>query len=283
MVRRLCNLTALCLLSACGGDSSPTGGGPPDGNGSPPDTGGNGNSGPIYEETSTSLEVMAVEVPDTLLSGSGPVLFSATVQDSDRFVDQIEVVMRLQQGDEVWTLSRQDSLSAHVSVFGALFDSTLAAGFSGTQTLQFQAVDTDDGASKMLTKEIYLENEAPVLFQPDTPDTLEHQTGDRIQLHISVSDAQGYGDIDSVYFKFRKPDGSFGGASEKAGGFHFVLIDNGAQWNDAKAGDGRFAYNFKIVEDALLGTYSFIFFSRDRAGNLSRTLESDFELVPLAR
>ena len=278
LVRYLCNLLALCLLSACGGAS-------PTGNGDSPSPGEeeNGNSGPIFEENNTSLEVVAVEAPDTLFSGSQPILFAATVQDSNRFAGQIEVAMRLRQGDEVWTLSLRDTVSATTALFGAMFDSTLAAGFSGNQTLEIQAVDAGAGGSKMLTKEIYLENEAPVLFEPDTPDTLERQTGDRIQVRISVSDSQGLGDIDSVYFKFRKPDGTFGGASEKAGGFHFLLVDNGNQFGDVEEGDGRFAYNFKIVEDALLGTYNFIFFSRDRAGNLGDIVSTDFELVPLER
>ena len=284
MVRRLGGLVALCLLGACGGDS-PTGGGTPDGNGNPPDNEGNGNSGPIFEENSTSLEVVAVEAPDTLHSGSQPVLFAATVQDSAQFAEQIEVAMRVGQGGEVRTLLLQDSLSSNTALFGAMFDSTLAAGFSGTQTLQFQAAGADASGSKTLTKEIYLKNEPPVLFEPDTPDTLQRLTGARIQLYISASDPQGYGDIDSVYFKFRKPDGSFGGASEKEGGFHFVLVDNGI-WRhhgDEKEGDGRFAFNFSIVENALLGTYTVIFFSRDKVGNLSGIIQADFELVPLTR
>jgi hypothetical protein len=283
MVRRLGGLVALCLLGACGGDSSPTGGGTPDGNGNPPDNEGNGNSGPIFEENSTSLEVVAVEAPDTLHSGSQPVLFAATVQDSAQFTEQIEVAMRVGQGGEVRTLLLQDSLSSNTALFGAMFDSTLAAGFSGTQTLQFQAAGAEASGSKTLTKEIYLKNEPPVLFEPDTPDTLQRLTGARIQLYISASDPQGYGDIDSVYFKFRKPDGSFGGASEKEGGFHFVLVDNGI-WRhhgDEKEGDGRFAFNFSIVENALLGTYTVIFFSRDKVGNLSGIIQADFELVPL--
>ena len=48
-------------------------------------------------------------------------------------------------------------------------------------------------------------------------------------------------------------------------------------------GDGRFAFDFEIVEEALLGTYTFLFYSRDKAGNLSYLVQSDFELVPLER
>ena len=285
MARWLFTLVALCLMSACGGDSSPTSVG--DNSSGEAE---NGNDGPIFEENNTSLVVVAVETPDTLFSGSQPVMFAATVQDSNQFAGQIEVAMRLRRGDEVWTLSRQDSVSANTARFGAMFDSTLAAGFLGNQTLQFQAVDASAGGSKMLTKEIYLENEAPILFEADTPDTLERQTGDPVQVRISVSDRQGLGDIDSVYFKFRKPDGSWGGEKGEPGkpgvpgGVRYPLFDDGdPDIGEVEKGDGRFSWNFKITKEALLGTYTFMFFSRDRAGNPSNLVETGFELVPLQK
>jgi len=287
MVRRLFIVVMLCLLGACGGDSSsPTsggeGGGPPEGGGSgEPDR----NTEPIFEETNTALEVVATAIPDTLRSGSQSILFEVTVRDSNEFAEPIEVAMRLQQGDEVWTLPLQDTVNANTTVFGAMFDSTLAAGFSGIQTLQFQAMDAVAGGSTMLTTEIFLENEPPILFEPDTPDTLERQTGDRVQVHISVSDPQGYADIDSVIFKFLKPDGTFGGASLKEGGVRYLLVDDGLpdHFGDEAEEDGRFAFNFPITSAALLGTYTIILSARDKSGNLSGIIQSAFELVPLTR
>ena len=67
MVRRCNTLLALCLLGACGGDSSPTGGGGDssgggDGSGGDDPSGGvRENIGPIFEESRTTLEVVAVE------------------------------------------------------------------------------------------------------------------------------------------------------------------------------------------------------------------------------
>jgi hypothetical protein len=298
MVRRLFTLVVLCVLGACGGDSSPTGGGgDPSGNGGDNPGNGSGNGGdnsggdrventePIFDESRSTLQVLSVETPDTLLSGSQPVMFSVTVQDSDQFVDPIEVVMRLSRGDSVWTLPQQESIDANTALFGAMFDSTLAVGLAGDQTLQFQAVDADAGGSMMLTKEIYLENGPPILSDPETPARMERRTGDLLNVRLAVSDPQGGADIDSVYFKFRKPDGSFGGATVKDGGFHFLLVDNGSEeYGDAEKGDGRFAWAFKIPpEDAQLGSYTFLFFARDKAGNLGNILTTDFELVPLER
>lgn len=290
MVRHLFTL-ALCLLAACGGDSLwPTGGGgdPSDGGGigagSGNDPGGvRENVGPIFEESRTALRLLSVAAPDTLVSGSQPFPLTATVLDSGRFVEPIEVAMRFGWGDGIWSLSLQDTINSTTALFSGMFDSTLAAGLSGSQTLQLQAAGLDGGGSMMVTRGIFLENKPPVLFDPDAPTRMERQTGGRIQVRISVTDPQGAADVDSVYFKFRKPDGSFGGESEKAGGFHFLLVDNGVQHGDEEEGDGRFAYNFKIVEDALLGSYSFDFYARDRAGNLGVEISTGFELVPLER
>jgi len=282
VIRRLFAL-ALCLLAAGCGDSSPTGGGDPsDGRGNEPG-GGRENIGPIFEESRTALRLLSVAAPDTLVSGSPPFPITATVLDSQQFVDPVEVAMRFGRGDGIWSLSLQDTISPTTALFSAMFDSTLAAGLSGSQSLQLQAAVPGGGGSTMVTRGIFLENEPPVLFDPEAPARMERQTGERIQVRISVTDPQGAADVDSVYFKFRKPDGSFGGESEKAGGFHFLLVDNGVQHGDEEEGDGRFAYNFKIVEDALLGSYSFDFYARDRAGNLGAVISTGFELVPLER
>ncbi len=293
MVRRLFTLVALCALGACGGDRSPTGGGgDPPGNGDNPGNGEDNpggdraeNTEPIFQESRSTLEVVSVETPDTLLSGSQPVLFSVTVQDSQEFADPIDVAMRLSRGDSVWTLSLQETIDANTAVYGAMFDSTLAVGLSGNQTLQFQAVDASSGGSMMVTKEIYLENEPPRMFDPETPARMERRTGERLDVRLSVSDPQGAADIDSVYFKFLKPDGTFGGAIVKEGGFHYLLVDNGSEvYGDAEEGDGRFAFAFLIPpDDAQLGSYTFMFFSRDKAGNQGEIVTTDFELVPLER
>ena len=229
------------------------------------------------------LAAETIQVADTLLSGSEPFLISATVQDSERFVDPVEVALRFGRGDGIWSLTLQDTIDGNTALFSGLFDSTLAVARAGGQTLQLQAGTGSGGGSIMVTREIYLENNPPILFDPDTPPRMERRTGERIAVRVSVSDPQGAADIDSVYFKFRKPDGTYGGAGEKEGGFHFLLVDNGVQHGDEEGGDGRFAYNFKIVEDALLGSYTFQFFSRDKAGNLASGLSTDFELVPLER
>ena len=244
---------------------------------------GGGSTGPPPPSTAMLLET---EAPDSLLSGSQAVPFAALVQDSSGIRNVATVVLSLRRGEEVTeagNLTLQETTTADRGRFLAFFDSTFAAGKMGSYLLEFQAIDVENRVSNVLTEDIFLENEAPLLSNPTAPDTLQRETGVPIQVHLTVTDPQGAVDLDSVYFKFQKPDGTFGGESEKEGGFHFLLFDDGnPDIGDAEAGDGLFSYRFTILADALLGTYTFLFLARDEVGHIT-TLNKDFELIPLER
>lgn len=238
--------------------------------------------------------LLSIDAPDSLLSGTHPVQFAATAQDSDSISDLPAVLMsfvRAGESAKVETLSILDEHSADSGKFSALFDSTLGAGLSGDYSLEFQAMDSKGALSNTLEKSIFVENLRPSLFAIESPDTLQRQIALPVLVRLNVSDPQGVEDIDSVYFKFLKPDGSFGASAESAegtdfkeGGFHFLLFDDGnAEIGDLVSGDGRYSYSFPIRGDALLGTYTFFFFSRDRAGNLSDEVSRNFELVRFGR
>ena len=278
-------IPAILSLACCGGDGGP----------SPlPELpcGGDPKAAVRNNEPPVLLSIAA---PEVLVSGSGPTLFSALVQDGDAIADVPAVVMNLKRQDQVVASEclQLQQASGDSGRFGALLDSTLAAGLIGDHTLEFQAVDLSNAGSNLLTRSIFLENLAPILFDPEAPDTVQRQIGVPVQVRLSVADPQGYGDIDSVYFKFLKPDGTFGGDSPdpnneermyKEGGFHFFLFDDGNPGiGDEKAGDGRFSWSFPVDPGAILGPYTFIFYSRDRAGNLSAALTDSFELVPFGR
>ena len=278
-------IPAILALASCGGDAGP----------SPlPELPCGGDAAAAGEDNAAPV-LLSTAAPEVLVSGSGPTLFSATVQDGDAIADVPAVVMNLKRRNEVVgseCLPLQHA-SGDSGRFGVLLDSTLAAGLMGDYILEFQAFDRSNTASNPLTRNIFLENLAPILFDPEAPDTVQRQIGVPVQVRLSVADPQGYGDIDSVYFKFLKPDGTFGGDSPdpnneermyKEGGFHFLLFDDGnPEIGDEKAGDGRFSWSFPVESGAMLGPYTFIFYSRDRAGNLSAALTDSFELVPFGR
>ncbi len=247
---------------------------------------GGGSSGP---PSSSTAVVVAVEAPDTLFSGSQPVLFAATVEDQDNGIEHVaSVVLRVTRQDSVWSTSSlelQNTTGTARGQFGARFDSTFAVGKLGAYTLEFQAEDQGGLWSDVRTKSIYLENEPPVLFNPDVSDTILTGSAD-FQVRISATDPQGPGDIEGIFFQNRKPDGTFG-----ADGTYYPLADigqslilSGIDVGDEQEGDGIYSWDCKQwaicpPADALLGTYTLIFSGRDKAGNIAATVSRDFELV----
>ena len=97
-----------------------------------------------------------------------------------------------------------------------------------------------------------------------------------------VTDPDGLNDVDSVYFYSQKPDGSYAN-----GGNPLSMQDNGKPfsisdpWNgvgDAKAGDGIYALTILMDTNALPGRYIFTFYSRDKKGNLSLSVQDSIEV-----
>ena len=270
-MRRTSISLAVFLFCSCGGDGG---------------TGSNGRSiAPV---------LLSIDAPDSLRSGTHPVPFAATAQDSDSVSDLQAVLMSFGRDGEsarVETLSNRNELSPDRAEFKALFDSTLGAGLTGDYILEFRARDSKGAVSNTLATSIFVENLGPTLFAIESPDTLQRQIEVPVLIRLNVSDPQGAEDIDSVYFKFLKPDGTFGasaatqeGAEFKEGGFHFLMFDDGnVEIGDLVRGDGSYAYSFPILPNALLGRYTFFLFSRDRAGNLSDEVSRNFELVRFGR
>jgi len=256
----------LCFLSACGGDGSP--------------------AGPAALSTA---RVLAVAAPDTLYSGSRPLPFTANVEDSINGIENVaSVVVRLTRSDSVWfsaDLELQNTTAAGGGQFGAVFDSTFAAGRLGDYSLEFSAVDRAGNDSNVLAKNIYLENEPPLLFIPVVADSVQAGSLD-FRVQISGRDPQGPDDIAGVFFQNRKPDGTFGGEDQ-----YYPLFDVGQGLaGDEVEGDGIYSWDclkFKdpfgqIIcppADATLGTYTLVFTARDQAGNYSATISRDYELV----
>ena len=256
----------LCFLSACGDDGSPT--------------------GPAALSTA---RVLAIAAPDTLYSGSRPLQFTATVEDSINGMENVAaVVVRLTRSDSVWfsaDLELQNTTAAGGGQFGAVFDSTFAAGRLGDYSLEFSAVDRAGNNSNVLAKNIYLENEPPLLFFPVVADSVQAGSLD-FRVQVSGRDPQGPDDIAGVFFQNRKPDGTFGGQDQ-----YYPLFDVGQGLaGDAVGGDGIYSWDcleFKNESgqincppaDAILGTYTLVFRARDRAGNQSATITRDYELV----
>lgn len=223
-------------------------------------------------------QLLAINAPDTLISGSQPRLFSVAVQDSNDIEDVATVIMRLKRGgNEIFfaSLEFQGKTAPDSGVFGAFFDSTLAAEKLGDYTLEFQASDESDDFSNVLTTPIFLENEAAFLFGVSVPDSAQLPTSGLQPVFITIhcSDPQGLTDLDSVYFFSLRPDSVLAN-----NGNPLVLQDNGLPFNpqnpfveagDLVANDGIFSLTVLLNPTALTGRYIFSFFARDKVGNFT--------------
>ncbi len=223
-------------------------------------------------------QLLSVNAPDTLVSGSRPLLFSVAVQDSNDIEDVASVTMRLKRGSsEIFSASLefQGKTAPDSGVFGAFFDSTLAAERLGDYTLEFQARDESEDLSNVLAKPIFLENKAAFLFDVSVPDSAQLPTSGLQPVFVTIhcSDPQGLTDLDSVYFFSLRPDSVLAN-----NGNPLVLQDNGLPFNpqnpfveagDLVANDGIFSLTVLLNPTALTGRYVFSFFARDKVGNFT--------------
>ena len=144
---------AIMGLASCGGDGGPN----------PLPELPCGGDATAAAKDNTAPVLLSIAAPDVLVSGSEPTLFSALVQDSDNIADVPAVLMNLKRQNQV-----------------------AASRCLGDYTLEFQAVDRSNTASNLLTKNIFLENLAPILFDPEAPDTVQRQIGVPVQVRLSV-------------------------------------------------------------------------------------------------
>lgn len=223
-------------------------------------------------------KVLSAAVPDTLFSGSQPLLFSVAVQDSNDIEDVTSVILRLKRdGSEISSvlLEFQSKTAPDSGIFGAFFDSTFAAERDSLYTLEFSAVDLSDDVSDILTKEIFLENAPPRVFDVELPETFQRPSSgeDTIDVRISASDPQGLGDIDSVKFVVQR----LGGPPSIV-----QMFDDGnfADHRDILAGDGIFSRGLTVSPQSTPGIFYFTFNAIDKVNNQSVTITDSLEILP---
>ncbi len=219
--------------------------------------------------------LLSINAPDTLVSGSPPVAFSATVRDSNDVQDVETVLARLlQRGSLITTDSLQlsNEISQREGEFSKLFDSTYAAERQGRYVLEFQAIDFNEDASNALSQIIFLENKAPVMVNPVVPDTVQRPASgaDSLVIQIRVNDPQGPGDIQEVQFTV-----------EREGGTPSILemVDTG-ELGDVAAGDGIYSRGIVVIPESVAGTFRFTFEALDRVENAAPVVIDTLVILP---
>jgi len=108
----------------------------------------------------------------------------------------------------------------------------------------------------------------PVLSDLVAPATVSRSVGQLILLSVKVADAQGPGDIKSVYFNTTKPSGL------PAENNPFFMFDDGETdiSGDGQAGDGTYSLLIVITGENETGDYKFDFYAEDFSRGLGSCL-----------
>jgi Big-like domain-containing protein len=229
--------------------------------------------------------VTKIDAPSLLPSGSGPIIITAIAAIKDNAFGAVKMFMDLRQNNQSvlskpiqmandGNTANSGDLLAGDSVYTYKMDSTFAAGKQGTYTLRFYAQNNVGAKSDAIVQEIILENKVGKILLTTVPESITRPAEGFAQALITakINDPQGLADIDSVYFNSSKPDGN------PASGNPFVMVDNGLAFNianpfveagDAVEEDGTFSLTILVDNNNSPGVYTFTFYLRDKAGNLS--------------
>jgi hypothetical protein len=114
-------------------------------------------------------------------------------------------------------------------------------------------------------------NLPPVISNLVIPNSATRNSGtDWFTFTINVEDPNGPTDIQEVYFKLYRPDGSL---SAPPGQTYRLMVDDGnADFGDVTAGDGIYSYRSYFDLTAQTGIWRYEFQAKDRAGNLSNII-----------
>ncbi len=256
----------------------------------------------VIAQKNDAPRILSVAMPDTVYSGfSGERFFKVEVSDSQGIENIAQVSFEGFQGGSrmFWGEcyndgSRGDDVAGD-SYFTLGFDSAYAAAKRGAYLLQFRAADLLDQQSELFEKEIFFENEPPLLGEVVIPDSVaKPSTGVTLVLMtIVVNDPQSLVDIEFVGFTSRTPDSTYAN-----NGNPIPMVDNGLAfypgqmqaYGDRVAADGIFSFTLPVYADAEAaqwdaqgrpvqeGWYEFTFHAEDKVGNGSDEIVKQFKI-----
>ncbi|NUN09350.1 MAG: hypothetical protein HUU54_09265 [Ignavibacteriaceae bacterium] len=146
---------------------------------------------------------------------------------------------------------------------------------NGTYYLEYSIAVRGAGSKPAASQTIIFNNGqnniAPVLSNLTAPDTLTVSDTTLIFMTIEASDSNGLNDIERVYFKSFRPDGTTSGAT-------FSLVDNGRD-GDATANDGIYSVIISVNPSNQKGTYTFEFEAIDRGKKKSNIVTHRITLL----
>jgi len=240
-----------------------------------------------------------ISAPDSLSSQNENTIFSITVSDSDGIEDIDQAYFESENLTKGFTKYEQDlyndgdfenhgDLIAGDSIFSTRILPDFLAYKDGAFNLIFHVEDTYEEENRNEAKHlIYIGNLFSRFVAFDIPDVILIPPGsgefNRELMTAEVTDPEGLADIDSVYFFSLKPDSSLANNGQP-----FIMVDNGLPYNagnplietgDEKSGDGIYSLSLLVYNGSIPGEYTFSFYIRDKAGNLTGPVKKTLQLT----
>lgn len=240
-----------------------------------------GDDKTLNEPQGIAPEILAFQAsPDTIFFGQLPLDeqarariafgFSATVKQVDLRARSLRAELLNARGETIAT--KEIALQNSASQFSV--SDTLALLLRRSEIEPFTiAVNAFDefgrsGGNGRARVVVRPPNARPQLLSALSRDTV--RVGEFLVLKATVSDSDGLGDIASVFYFSRRPDGILANQ-----GNPIQMYDDGGVnpfSGDDVAGDGIYSFRAQVPPTTLLGTFTYTFYARDRFNAQSDSL-----------
>lgn len=242
----------------------------------------------VVSSTNTNYKLLSLNAPTyfTYSDASSKFITSLKLENSNdvsdiyftiKFADGSSTLIAYQQlFDDGNTISNGDAtkgdnvFSAYVNMKPEYFSTDYLIDYfiiyhTATQTI----------TQKIASHSFYYDNgasqSAPRILNITSPDSIEvGEPKSSFLITAEAADSNGLSDINEVFFKVVRPDGT-------SNGNKFMLYDNKTN-GDATAGDGIYSSYFDVYPTNTKGVYTFNFQAKDRSGKLSNIISHQIKL-----
>ncbi len=161
------------------------------------------------------------------------------------------------------------------SLFTGTIEHTLIND-TGTFSILVDAIDRSGQKSNELFKDIYFygnyNNLPPEILSVTFPDSIQ-ASNTTFLIETEVSDPNGLTNIETVYFRTLKPDGTYSSSSFELYDDGNLISHSGLFSGDAVAGDGIYSFTFSVPAATPKGTYTFQFNAVDKGELISNRFD----------
>lgn len=242
----------------------------------------------IIEPQTADYTIKDISAPDLMVFNENDNKISTSITiDNSESVEEVWFDISTEDGlEDISTnniMSSESSGSLKVFSGESIIDESLLAGF---YILSYYVKDglsnSDENIKKVGTKKFEYRSETEN-FPPIISDLILPQEVDRgvnFIFSIKVDDLNGLSDIEMVFFKLKRPDGTIVYSDQENNVEEFPMFDNGDFNNagDNVEGDGIYSLKNSFGSSSQTGDWLFEFGAIDNSGEFSNTISQNLKV-----